>query len=192
MLVPVVGPSGAGKDTLMAAAQQRLAGDPRFLFARRCITRPAEAGGEDHLPMTPEAFRAVREAGGFALWWEAHGLIYGIACDVEEALAEGRVVVANLSRTVLTEAAMRWPVRVLEITAPLPVLAGRLLARGREPKADIEARLAREARLPAGLEVETVLNDATPEQGVARVLAALSRAAADARPAGTVRPARIG
>ncbi|MGK7866560.1 phosphonate metabolism protein/1,5-bisphosphokinase (PRPP-forming) PhnN [Falsiroseomonas sp. E2-1-a20] len=192
MLVPVVGPSGAGKDTLMAAAQARLADDPRFLFARRCITRPAEAGGEDHLPMTREAFCVVRDAGGFALWWEAHGLLYGIAREVEEALAAGRVVIANLSRTVLTEAAMRWPVRVLFITAPLPVLAGRLAARGREAPADIEARLAREAPLPEGLEVETVLNDATREEGVARVLAALSRAAADARLAGKARPARPG
>jgi phosphonate metabolism protein PhnN/1,5-bisphosphokinase (PRPP-forming) len=191
MLVPVVGPSGAGKDTLMVAAQARLAGDPRFVFARRCITRPAEAGGEEHLPMTRQAFYAVREAEGFAMWWEAHGLLYGIACDVEEALAEGRVVIANLSRTVLTEAAMRWPVRVLFITAPLPVLAARLAARGRESQADIAARLAREAPLPAGLEVETVMNDGTPEQGVERVLEALSRAAADARPAGRVPPARI-
>ena len=47
MLVLVVGPSGAGKDTLLAAAREALAGDPRIRFVRRAITRPAEAGHED-------------------------------------------------------------------------------------------------------------------------------------------------
>ncbi|NKC31510.1 phosphonate metabolism protein/1,5-bisphosphokinase (PRPP-forming) PhnN [Roseomonas sp. BU-1] len=192
MLVPVVGPSGAGKDTLMQAARARLAGDARFVFARRCITRPAEAGGEDHLPMTEDAFLAARDAGAFALWWPAHGLFYGIPVAMEADLAAGRVVVANLSRAVLAEAAARYPVRVLNITAPLPVLAARLEARGREDAADIAARLAREAALPAGLDIATVLNDSTVAEGAARVLATLSQAAADARPAGRARPAPTG
>ena len=165
MLVPVVGPSGAGKDTLMAAARARLAGDARFLFARRCITRPAEAGGEDHIAMSVPEFEDVRDAEGFAFWWAAHGLLYGIPREAEAALAAGRVVVANLSRTVLAEAAARWPMRVLFITAPLAVLAARLAARGREDTRDIGVRLAREAVLPSGLEVETVMNDSTDEEG---------------------------
>jgi phosphonate metabolism protein PhnN/1,5-bisphosphokinase (PRPP-forming) len=192
MLVPVVGPSGAGKDTLMAGARAALEGDARFLFARRCITRPAEAGGEDHSPMTESEFEALRDAGGFALWWRAHGLLYGIPMAAAQALEEGRVVVANLSRTVLAEAAARYPLRILNITAPLPVLAARLAARGREDAADIAARLAREAALPPGLPVETVMNDSTVAEGTARVLAALNRAAADARPAGRARPAPPG
>jgi ribose 1,5-bisphosphokinase len=192
MLVPVVGPSGAGKDTLMDAARARLAGDGRFLFARRCITRPAEAGGEDHEPMTREAFEAARGAGAFMLWWEAHGLLYGIPRDAGEAVEAGRVVVANLSRAVLRDAAARWPLRVLLITAPMEVLARRLSARGRETAEDIAARLSREAAVPAGLPVETVRNDGTVEDGVARVLAALSRAAEDARRSGRAYPARPG
>lgn len=184
MLVPVVGPSGAGKDTLMEAARLLLARDTRFIFARRHITRPAEAGGENHFPISVAEFRRMEQEGGFALWWEAHGLLYGIPSAMEVAMAEGRVVVANLSRTVLAEAAARYPIRILNITAPPSVLAARLAARGRESAADIEARLAREAGLPAALQVETVQNDGSVEQGVARVLAALNRAAADARPAG--------
>ncbi|MGG5808212.1 phosphonate metabolism protein/1,5-bisphosphokinase (PRPP-forming) PhnN [Falsiroseomonas sp. CW058] len=192
MLVPVVGPSGAGKDTLMAAARSRLAGDPRFVFARRCITRPAEAGGEDHHPMTRPEFEAARGAGAFALWWEAHGLLYGIPSEVGDRLAEGRVVIANLSRTVLAEAAARWPTRVLLVTAPAALLAARLAARGREGAEDVARRLSREAALPAGIEVETVVNDAGVEEGVGRVLAALSRAAEGARPPGKARPDRPG
>ncbi|NKE47004.1 phosphonate metabolism protein/1,5-bisphosphokinase (PRPP-forming) PhnN [Roseomonas frigidaquae] len=192
MLVPVVGPSGAGKDTLMDAARARLARDPRFVFARRHITRPAEAGGEDHLPLSVTEFRRMQQEGGFALWWEAHGLLYGIPSAMEVALEGGRVVVANLSRTVLAEAASRYPMRILNITAPYHVLAARLAARGRESAADIESRLAREAVLPAALPVETVLNDGSVEQGVERVLAALSRAAADARPTEKAHPAPPG
>jgi ribose 1,5-bisphosphokinase PhnN len=61
------------------------------------------------------------------------------------------------------------------------VLAARLAARGRESAADIAARLARDPGLPEGLDIEQVANDGTPEQGVARMVAALSRAAAGAR-----------
>lgn len=180
MLVAVVGPSGAGKDTLMGLARARLAGDARFVFAQRAITRPAGAGGEDHRALDDAGFAAERAAGGFALWWEAHSLSYGIPRAIEHDLAERRVVVANLSRGVLAAAASRYRLRVLVITAPVAVLAARLAARGREDAADIAARLAREATLPAGLDVATVMNDAAPEEGAARVIAALSRAAEDA------------
>jgi ribose 1,5-bisphosphokinase PhnN len=71
--------------------------------------------------------------------------------------------------------------RVLQITAPIEVLAARLAARGREAPADIAARLKREVTLPAGLDVESVSNDADVAEGVARVLAALNRAASDAQ-----------
>ncbi len=180
MLVAVVGPSGAGKDTLMSAAHARLRNDPRFVFVQRSITRPAEAGGEDHVPITPEDFAAAREAGAFALWWEAHGLLYGIPRAIEADLDAGRVVVANLSRAALRDAAMRFPLRVLQITAPDEVRAARLAARGRESVEDVMARLARQLPLPEGLDIATVVNDGPVDQGVRAVLAELNRAAAAA------------
>lgn len=181
MLVAVVGPSGAGKDTLMGLARARLAGDARFVFARRAITRPPEPGGEDHVAMTAPGFAAALEAGAFALWWRAHGLGYGIPRTIEADLAAGRVVVANLSRAVLAEAAARYPLRVLLITAPAPVLAARLAARGREQPADIAARLAREATLPSGLDSVTLMNEAAPDEAAARLVAELIRAAQGAQ-----------
>ena len=172
-LVAVVGPSGAGKDTLMAGARAALAGDARIRFVRRAITRPAEAGGEDHRALTEAEFAAELAAGGFALHWQAHGLRYGIPRDIEDDLAQGRVVAANLSRSVLAEAGARYPLLVLEITAPLEVLAARLAARGREDAADVAARLAREAAVPPGLALRRVMNDGPVEAGVAAVVAAL-------------------
>ena len=97
--VLVVGPSGAGKDTLLDAARGALAGDPRFRFVRRVITRPADPGGEDHEPVT-EADFATRD---FALQWQAHGLRYGIPADIAVDLAAGLVVVANVSRAIIAE-----------------------------------------------------------------------------------------
>jgi phosphonate metabolism protein PhnN/1,5-bisphosphokinase (PRPP-forming) len=177
MLVLVVGPSGAGKDTLLDAARQALADDPRFRFVRRVITRPAEAGGEAHEAVTDAEFAAR----AFALAWQAHGLRYGIPDDIATDLAAGRVVVANVSRGVIAEAAGRFPVRVIEITAPPQSLAARLATRGRESAADVAARLARTVALPDRVMVETVMNDATVEAGTARFLAALNRAAENAR-----------
>ncbi len=176
MLVLVVGPSGAGKDTLLDAARQALAGDPRFRFVRRVITRPADAGGEAHEAVTEAEF-ARRD---FALQWQAHGLRYGLPTDIAEDDARGIVIVANASRTVIAEAAQRFVTRVIEITAPPAVLAARLAARGREAGADVAARLSRSVAVPEGVEVITVMNDGTLEDGVRQFLAALNRAASDA------------
>ena len=173
MLILVVGPSGAGKDTLLEAAKRALADDPRFRFARRVITRPANALGEDHEAVTEAGF-ASRD---LALQWQAHGLRYGIP---SEAIAEGCVTVANASRTVIAEAARRFDVRVIEVTAPPDVLAARLASRGREGEADVASRLARDVALPPDIPVERVVNDGTLEQGAARLIAALYRAAAGA------------
>jgi ribose 1,5-bisphosphokinase len=181
MLVLVVGPSGAGKDTLLDAARARLAGDARFRFVRRAITRPADAGGEAHEAISETDFSAREAAGDFALCWRAHGLSYGIPTDIAEDIARGRVVIANISRGVIADAMRRFPVRVIEITAPPAILAARLAARGREGAADVANRLSRHVALPEGVEIVQVMNDASPEEGVARFVAALSRAAEDAR-----------
>jgi phosphonate metabolism protein PhnN/1,5-bisphosphokinase (PRPP-forming) len=178
VLVGVVGPSGAGKDTLMAGARAALAGIPAIRFARRVITRPAEAGGEEHLPTTPAEFARLRAAGVFALSWDAHGLSYGIPAEAAAGIGQGVVVVANLSRGVLAEAAARFPLTVLEITAPAELRAARLASRGRESVEDVARRLSREAPLPGGLRVHRVVNDGLPECGIAAVVAVLRGLAA--------------
>jgi ribose 1,5-bisphosphokinase len=174
VLVLVVGPSGAGKDTLLKAAREALADDPRFRFVRRVITRPADAGGEAHEAATEIEF-AARD---FALQWQAHGLRYGIPAD---AIAGAPVAVANVSRTIVAEAARLGPLRVIEVTAPPAVLAARLASRGREAAADVATRLTRTIAVPAGVPMDRVVNDGPLEDGVARFLAALNRAAADVR-----------
>ena len=120
----------------------------------------------------------MRNQGDFALWWDAHGLSYGIPARVVAEAGQGRVVVANLSRGVLAEAATRFPLLVLEITAPLELRAARLAARGRESVEDVARRLSREAQLPEGLDIRRVVNDGSPDQGIAAVVAVLRGAMA--------------
>lgn len=178
MLILVVGPSGAGKDTLLKLARDALVEDLRFRFVRRVITRPADPSGEDHEAVSEAAF-AQRV---FALHWQAHGLYYGIPLDIINDVTRGIVVVANVSRGVIAEAADRFPIRVLEVTAPPEILALRLAQRGRETAEDIAKRLARAGRIPNHVLTDVVMNDKTPAEGAAQFTAALIRAASRVQP----------
>lgn len=176
-LVLVVGPSGAGKDTLMDAARAALAGDSRFSFARRLITRPAMAGAEDHDSCSEAEFEAAGARGELALSWRAHGLCYGIPASVLAGIARGQVVIANISRGVIPAAErLSARVAVVNITAPDNVLAKRLAARGRESEADIAARLAREAPLATErAELVSIQNDRTVAEAASEFVALLTR-----------------
>lgn len=169
MIFAIVGPSGAGKDTLIAGAVAQRS-DLRLI--RRVITRPTEAGGEDFEGVTEEDFAARRVRGEFALDWVAHGLSYGLP---RAQFKPGHTILFNGSRAALPKAARIFPyLRVIVITAPTSVLAARLAQRARESAEDIEARLDRSGfEIPAGLDVTTVLNDQSPEIGVQRLLDAL-------------------
>jgi ribose 1,5-bisphosphokinase len=174
-LVLVVGPSGAGKDTLIGYCRRRLAGDPRVVFPRRVVTREGVPAIEDHDTLTADAFEARARANGFALHWDAHGLRYGIPAAIEADLAAGRTVVANVSRTVLDKARRRFaPLCVAAVTASREVLAQRLGARGRESDHDIGQRLDRGALLPvAGPDVAVIDNSGLPEVAGERLLSLL-------------------
>lgn len=168
----VVGPSGAGKDTLIAAARQAY---PLLHVVRRVITRPEEAGGEPFEGVTVEEFGRREQAGAFCLAWVAHGLHYGIPASAETALSEGRDIVFNGSRAMLHEAWEVFPnLTVILVTAPIQVLAERLASRGRETKTEIAARLGRARyEVPHGIPVRAVENGGALDVAVAAFTAAL-------------------
>jgi phosphonate metabolism protein PhnN/1,5-bisphosphokinase (PRPP-forming) len=174
-LVLVVGPSGAGKDTLIAAAAAALANRPLYDFPKRQITRASDAGGEDHIAVSPAEFAAHRDSGGYALHWVAHGLSYGIPASIDAAIATGVTVVVNTSRTIIEAARARYPsLRIIFVTAPIDVLARRIAARGRESADDVATRLGRAGIIaPSGSDVVELHNDGSIHEAVAAFLRAI-------------------
>jgi ribose 1,5-bisphosphokinase len=137
----VMGPSGAGKDSLLGFARERIGSCAAF--AHRYITR-AVSDGENHIALTHDEFDARAANGLFALHWESHRLRYGIGIEVDAWLASGMMVVVNGSRQHASEALARYPHALfVHIDAKPAVLAARLARRGREDAGQIESRLAR-------------------------------------------------
>ncbi len=172
----IVGPSGAGKDTVIANLAAQIAPADDVMVARRVITRPLHPGGaERHVPVTPDAFARLRAAEAFALDWQSHGLRYGIGREVRAWLAAGMTVVANGSRAALPDArsAFGQALVATEITARPETLAARLAARGREDAAQIASRLERTTGLPRAPVDLIIQNDGPPEEAVAALLAAI-------------------
>ncbi len=144
-LVLVVGPSGAGKDSVIAGIRADFERRNRddLVFPTRIVTRSAHAA-EANASISIQEFEIEQASGAFSLSWHAHGLAYAIPIDIDADIRAGRTVVINASRAVVAMARERYAhVTVMLIDAPVAVRAERLAARGRETRADIEARLTR-------------------------------------------------
>jgi ribose 1,5-bisphosphokinase len=142
-LILVVGPSGAGKDTLLALAKAACAGQRGIVFARRVVTREASSA-EDNAQLSFENFRLALGRGDFAMHWEAHGHCYALPRAIEDDVRAGRTVVANVSRTVVEAMRRAYAdVTVVAVTAPSEILAGRLAARARSSDGHLADRLRR-------------------------------------------------
>lgn len=142
-LILVVGPSGAGKDTLLGLAKAACAGDSSIAFPRRVVTRAASAS-EDNEEVSAGTFQEALQRDEYAVHWEAHGHYYALPRAIDDAVRAGKTVIANVSRSVV--AAMRRiyaDVIVVLVTAPPNVLAERLAMRGRNSDGKIESRLNR-------------------------------------------------
>lgn len=188
VFVAVVGPSGAGKDTVIGYARAAFAQRDEVEFVRRVITRPSDSASEDHDTMAEADFEAACAAGAFAVWWPAHGLRYGLPASVDRSIDGGRVAVANVSRAALPAIRSRYVnVMVVEITAAPDILAQRLSARGRESRNEVLARLARGAEhgaaMPGAIGID---NSGAREAAGERFVGVLRKAVALADVAGTI------
>ena len=145
----LIGPSGSGKDALLAYAREHLVSLVPVLFSHRYITRPSQAGGENHIALTQIEFDKRQQLGLFALNWQSHQYDYGIGVEIDAWMQSGANVVVNGSREYLPQASQRYPLmQVILLEVSEDVIRQRLIKRGRETAQEIEARIAHNQQLP--------------------------------------------
>ncbi len=153
----VCGPSGAGKDSVLAWAAEHLADRRDIVFARRMVTRALQHGS-DHDPVTAQQFAQLLLAGELVWCWQAHGFNYGIAAHYCAEVAAGRTVVVNGSREHASNLESSQFVRVVQIMVDAEQLAVRLARRGRDDAQQIGQRLLRNASFATLRADHTILN----------------------------------
>jgi ribose 1,5-bisphosphokinase len=147
-LIYLIGPSGSGKDSLLDAARARLA-ERGCRIVRRVITRSAEAsrrGGARR--QHAQQFRRIASSGRvcpeLACQWS---VLWHPAGNRRLAGRGSRRAGQWLARASAERSrALSADLLVVLLTVDQAVLRERLLARGRESVAEIDARLARNAR----------------------------------------------
>lgn len=195
----IVGPSGAGKDTIMNAVHEVLKNNPEFLFVRRIITRKAginsfndhdetsqNIGNEDNIGVSLEKFFELSQKASFSLQWFAHGIHYGLPMGIVDEVHKGKIVIANVSRAELEHAkGLFGKVYVIEINAPIEILKERLLGRKREKITDIEERLKRAnipIQLPEGAKYCYIDNSGNVNSAVDKMLSILQSLSSENQP----------
>jgi len=175
-LLYLMGASGSGKDSLLDALRQHLPTD--VAVAHRYITRPADAGAENHIALSETEFIQRRQLGLFALEWHAHQCRYGVGIEIDSWMQLGCHVVVNGSRAHLDIARQRYGKRLLPVCLQVSdeVLAARLTERGREDAAQIACRLQRAREYASALPAECHLlnNDGALQEPLQHLLAVLS------------------
>ncbi len=178
-LIYVVGPSGAGKDSVLSWLREHTPESAPVHWARRTIDRPnsAEPGAENHEQVDAAAFEQLVADAAFAMHWDANTHRYGIRHSQLERLNDSSgCVMVNGSRAYLPMAAHKYPgLTVLHITATPAVLRQRLLARGRESEDAIELRMLRpfSLEIPSGCASIEILNDSTLDKAGWQLVAKL-------------------
>lgn len=178
-LILVAGPSGAGKDSVMAGALERLTGQFPVVLAQRVITRAPEPDGERNFEVSAAAFAQMKAEGEFLLDWEAHGLSYAIPRSIVSRLEAGTTVLANVSRTRIVAGLTSYArTAAVLIHASDAVRAERLSSRGREAQPDQKARLSRSVDdFPVDMKID---NDGAIEDSIQTLSDFIARRVSDA------------
>lgn len=144
-LIYVVGPTGAGKDAIIARSYRKLCKVNYLYFAPRYVTR-VDSNTCLELSITPTAFEYYRRHGYFALSWAAHGIRYAVGMTIDRQLRLGKTVVVNGSRAYLNTALAQYPqITAVQFAVASAIARARLLARAREDADAIAGRLERAA-----------------------------------------------
>ncbi len=174
-LILVAGPSGSGKDTLIDAARDHFGENGPIYFPRRMITRD-NTTGEDHIAISLNTFAELQDNKLLFLHWEAHGLKYAVSRKVLDKLRDGKVVVLNISRQLVTEAREKWEhTYLVQINVDDDVLLKRLQNRGREDKESIQARFERRTASGSNDADYIIDNSGRPEKAIEEFIALVSK-----------------
>lgn len=193
--VAVVGPSGAGKDTIINAVRKIVKDQPDFLFIRRTITRKAgisgealqagtkiNIGNEDNIAVSEDEFLKLSKNHAFSMEWFGHGIHYGLPKNIADNIKRGKIVIANISREYLEAAKQMFGrIFVVEVNADISILRKRLIMRNREQAEDIKERLGRAnvaIHLPVGAGYCYIDNSDNLQHAVEKLLSVLEILAA--------------
>jgi guanylate kinase len=146
-LVIISGPSGVGKDTIIAAMQARQPPHPRH-YVITCTTRARrayEVDGRDYLFVSAEDFARLRDAEALLEASRVHGNWYGTPRDqVRSALGSGRDAILKIDVQGARKVRDAVPGALLVFVVPpsLEALEARLVGRSTESGEDLARRRA--------------------------------------------------
>ncbi len=150
-LVIVSGPSGVGKDTVIAALRRRQGGED-FHYVVTCTTRPPrpyEEHGVHYRFLSAADFEALRAAGELLEANLVHGHWYGTPrAEVREALARGRDVILKIDvqGAAVVKASVPEALLIFLVPPSLEDLFGRLKRRATESADELDVRQRNAAR----------------------------------------------
>jgi guanylate kinase len=182
LLVVIAGPSGVGKGTVHARVRGSLDDAVLSISATTRGPRAGEVDGVHYHFVDETRFQELIDTGQLLEWAEYAGHRYGTPRQpVVEAIRAGQVVVLDIELQGALQVKEQDPDALLVFLLPpsFEELERRLRARGTEPDATIQRRLARartELASAHRFDVEVVNDDL--DRCVDEVLAAIGRARA--------------
>ncbi|HEX2182527.1 MAG TPA: guanylate kinase [Rubrobacteraceae bacterium] len=144
-LIVVSGPSGAGKDTLIADALGEIPELALIASATTRKPRPGEVDGRDHVFLTRQEFERWIEEDRLLEWAKYSGNLYGTPKQsVEDLLEKGRSVILRIELQGARQIKERRPDAVMVfVRAPsLEETRRRLESRATESSESVESRMA--------------------------------------------------
>ena len=97
LLIVISGPSGVGKDAVVARMKELRRGRHFMVTATTRPRREGERDGVDYVFQTTERFRRMIERDELLEWAEVYGHLYGVPrAPVARALSQGRDVVVKI------------------------------------------------------------------------------------------------
>jgi guanylate kinase len=145
MLVIISGPSGVGKDTIIAALQER-GHRPEYHYVVTCTTRarrPGEVDGVSYNFVSLEEFAALRDGGELLEANEVHGNWYGTPrAGVRDALSDGRhaILKIDVQGARVVKSCVPEALLIFVVPPSLDTLVEHLKARRTESAEQLELR----------------------------------------------------